>query len=92
MFDSLSRALEGLLVVLRGLPRPLARRDHFIDDPELLRLLGREVRVPVHDSFNSLDVLARVAYVNLVELLARLQDLLGDDGDVGGLALGAACV
>src|SRR5690242_10632780 len=65
--------------------RRVARRQHLIDQAVRLRLLRVHEEVAFHVGAYLLDRLAGAFGVDLVELLARLQDLTGVDLDVGRL-------
>ena len=72
-------------------PRPpdLGRRavDDLVDEAVLLGLLGGEPPVPVRVRLDPLDRLAGVEGDPLGHHPLQVDDLLGLDGDVGGLAL-----
>src|SRR3954449_573428 len=74
-------------------PRALTMRSMLLDDavdqPVLLRLVGPEEVVALHVAVYLLDRAPRVVRVDLVDPLARLEDLAGVDLDVGRLALEA---
>src|SRR3990172_3887282 len=72
----------------RGSSLPPA--DHLVHDTILLRLGSIHVEVAVGVDRDLLDGLAGVQGQDLVQAILHAQDLLGLDGDVGGLALGAA--
>src|SRR5919202_1983352 len=63
--------------------------DHAIDEAVLRGLAGLEEAVALHVAVDLLLALARVLGVDLVDALARLEDLVGVDLDVGRLALEA---
>jgi hypothetical protein len=64
--------------------------DDLVNEAPIVRLLRVHEHVPLHALLNLVDGLARVFGVDLVEAVAHLEDLLGVDGDVGGLAGRAA--
>jgi hypothetical protein len=76
---------------------------NLIDNAELQRLLGTHKVIALHQLLDLVEtqlllllrllvLLARVqmSFVDLIELAAHTEDLLGVDGDVGGLAHVAA--
>ena len=65
-------------------------RDHLVDQAVLLGLVGRQEEVALGVALDLLDRLAGALGQDLVQLLARLQDVARVDLDVGGLALRAA--
>src|SRR5258708_40217716 len=66
------------------------REDDAVDQSVLLGRVRRQEVVALGVLRDLLDLLARVARQDLVELLARAQDLLGVDLNVGGWPLHAA--
>ena len=68
---------------------PLVRVDDAVDQAVLGGLVGGEEAVALHVAVHHLFGLTRVLGVDLVDALARLDDLAGVDLDVRGLALEA---
>src|SRR6266545_7038186 len=62
----------------------------LVDQTVLQRLVGCEEIVTVGVALDLLDRLARVLGEQAIEPFAQAQDVLGVDGDVGGLALETA--
>src|SRR5690606_28150785 len=73
---------------LDGLGR--AGGQHVVDDAVLAGLLGRHEVVTLDVALDLFQRLAGVGGQFLVQALAQVEDFLGLDGDVAGLALGAA--
>src|SRR5918996_5764429 len=63
----------------------LSSRDHLIDDPVFLRLLGGHDEVPIRVLLDLVQRLPGVPGKDLVEQLPVPEDLLGLDLDVHGL-------
>src|SRR5262249_44147143 len=86
-----SSALGPFSTAARYNPRPaLVARNDLVDQPVVQRLAGGHEPVVLGVELDLLGVLAGVAAEDLVQLLAKGQELLGVDLDVGGLALNAA--
>src|SRR3990172_3558523 len=73
-------------VLARSLQSLHALRDHLIDDTVLAGDFGGHDEVSLHVILDFGDVLSGVLRQNLVQALARAQDLLRLNVDVGGLA------
>src|SRR5947209_19984605 len=63
--------------------------DHPVDEAVLDRLIGLEEAVALHVGVDLLEALPGVLGVDLIDPPADVEDLLGVDRDVGGLALEA---
>src|SRR3989442_4597702 len=83
--------LLDLLLVLGFLLRFVDRlgrcEDDVVDQPVFLGSLGRQEVIALGVERHLLDLLMRVVRQDLVQLLARAQDLFGVDLYVGGLTL-----
>src|SRR5829696_3448597 len=71
----------------RERPERLVLGDHTIDESVVLRLFGAHEVVPLGIPGHLFQVLAAVVRQDLVQAVAHVDDLLGVDLDVGGLAL-----
>src|SRR5215469_10325707 len=61
----------------------------LIDEPEFLRTLRSKELIALQCLLNSLDRLTGVPDIDFIQPLADVEDLLGVNHDVGGLALKA---
>src|SRR5947209_13625692 len=68
---------------------PLVVVDHPVDEGVGCRLIGLEEAVALHVGVDLLEALPGVLGVDLIDPPADVEDLLGVDRDVGGLALEA---
>ena len=66
------------------------RAQHFVHQAVVAGLDGGHVQIAVGVLLDALDGLAGVVAEDLVQIGAQAQNLLGLDGDVGGLAARAA--